>query len=97
MERMNFQKTDHSNRSNGQFLFGFIYPRLCYQLLTPGNLQSAWTEGDRCCLPVAPCQSNWLTSLGIATRWQTVVLLLSMLCIIIGTANLSSWFPVFLF
>ena len=55
--------------------------RSCYQLLTPGNLQSALTEGDCHCLPVAPYQSKWLTSLGIA-RWQTVVLLLSTLCII---------------
>ena len=55
--------------------------RSCYQFLTPGNLQSALTKGDRRCLPVAPYQSKWPTSLGIA-RWQTVVLLLSMLCII---------------
>ena len=56
---------------------------LCYQLLTPGNLR---------CLPVAPCESKWVTSLGI-TRWQTVVLL-STLHIIMATANLSSWFSV---
>ena len=58
----------------------------CYQLLTPKNLQSILTEGDCRRLPVtshsisSPCQSEWLTSLGI-TRWQTVILLLSMLYI----------------
>ena len=56
---------------------------LCYQLLTPGNLR---------CPPVALCESKRVTSLGIA-RWHTVVLL-SMLRIIMATANLSSWFPV---
>ena len=45
----------------------------------PWNLQFALTEGDRRCLPVAPYWSKRLTvALGI-TRWQTVVLLLSML------------------
>ena len=44
----------------------------------PGNLQSALTEGDRRHLPVDPCQSKWLTSLGIA-KWQTVVLLFSVM------------------
>ena len=68
--------------------------RLCYQLLMPGNLQSSWTEGDRRQLPVALCQSKWLTFLGIATRWQTVILLFLMLRIIMGMANLSSWFSV---
>ena len=47
--------------------------RSCYQLLTPVNLQSALTEGDRRRLPVAPYQSKELTSLGIA-RWQTVII-----------------------
>ena len=37
--------------------------RSCYQLLTPGNLQSVLTEGNRCHLPVAPCQSKQLISL----------------------------------
>ena len=55
----------------------------CYQLLTPGNFQSALTEEDRRRLPVASYQSKWLISLGIA-RWQTVVLLLSTQCIIIN-------------
>ena len=92
---MNFRKkTDHSNRSNGHFLLGFIFPCIIFltratnSLATPWNLQSALTEGDRCRLPVAPCQSKQLTFLGIA-RWQTVVLLLSMLCIIMATVNLS--------
>ena len=66
----------------------------CYRLLIPGNLQSALTEGDHRCLPVTPYQSKRLTSLGVA-RWQTVVLLLSMLRMIMVTENLSSWFPVF--
>ena len=68
----------------------------------PGILQFGLTMGDCCCLPIgshsisSPCyQSKWLTSLGI-TRWQTVVLLLSVLSILTATANLSSWFPVFL-
>ena len=71
--------------------------RSCYQLLnyTPGNLQSTLTEVDHHHLPVAShsisflCQSKRLTSLGI-TRCQTVVLLLSMLCIIMATMNMSS-------
>ena len=100
------EKLTISNRSNGQFLVGFYFlfhnvSRLCYQLLTPGNLQSALTEGDRRHLPVAShsisslCQSKQLTSLCIA-RWQTVVLLLSTLRITMATANLCSWLPVFL-
>ena len=69
--------------------------RLCYQLLTPWNLQSALTERDRRSLQVTPFQSKRLTvTLGIA-RWQTVVLLLSTLRIIVATANFSSWLPVF--
>ena len=58
----------------------------CYQLLMHNNLHSILTEGDCRRLPVtshsisSPCQSEWLTSLGI-TRWQTVILLLSTLYI----------------
>ena len=94
-----FEKTDHSNHSNEQFLLGFIFfctlSRSCYQLLTPWNIQSALTEGDRRRLPVAPFQNKQLTvALGIA-KWQTVVLLLSMLHTTLGMANMSSWFPVF--
>ena len=69
-------------------------PHSCYQLLRPKNLQSTLTEGDCRRLPVtlhsmsSPCQSEWLTSLGI-TRWQTVILLLSTLHIT-ATVNLSS-------
>ena len=104
MERMNFWKTDQSDHLNGQFLLSFIFSCImscsCYQLLTPGNLQSTLTEGDHRHLPVTShsifslCQSKQLDSLGIA-RWQTVFLLSSMLRLITTMANLSSGFPVF--
>ena len=60
---MNFRKTDHSNSSNGQFLLGFILS--CKILLT-------YATNSLHLLPVAPCQSKWLTSLSSA-RWQTVI------------------------
>ena len=81
MEQMNFWKklTILIVRMSNFYLHNLSHSS--YQLLTPGNLQSALTEGDRCRLPVAPYQSKRLTSLGIARR-QTVVLLLSTLRII---------------
>ena len=72
----------------------------CYQLLMHNNLHSILTEGDCSHLPVtlhstsSPCQSEWLTSLGI-TRYQTVILLLSTLYIVTTTVNLFSCFQSF--
>ena len=98
MELMNFEKIDILIIWTGNLYLVLFSPAnlspSCYQLLMAGNLQSALTEGDRCHLPVAPCQNKQLTFLSIA-RWQTVVLLLSMLHIIMAMGNLSSWFPVF--
>ena len=80
MERMNFRKKmtiliiQTGNFYSVLFSQNF---RAC-ATATPGNLQSTLTEGDRCHLPVDPCQSKRLTSLGNA-RWQTVVLLFSVM------------------
>ena len=84
MERMNFRKklTILIVRT-GNFYFTCIIflARATNSLAMPWNLQSALTEVDRRHLPVAPYRSKRLTvALGI-TRWQTVVLLLSMLSI----------------
>ena len=95
-----FEKTAHCNRSNGQFLLGFIFPCIIFLAratisLHLGIFNLPWLREIAIAFyMVASYQSNRLTSQGI-TRWQTVVLLSSMLCIIMATANLASWFPVF--
>ena len=82
---MKGMKTDYSNCLNGQFLFSLAKS---FSLVLPtlyaweSSIHLDWLRGDRRCLPVAPGQSKWLTSLGIA-RWQTAVLL-SMLHIVMA-------------
>ena len=76
------KKKDYPNHLDGQFLLGFYFLRQnlscsCYQLLMPGNLQSAWLtqplRGDHRRLPVAPCEGKQLTSLGIANSRFVVI------------------------
>ena len=86
----------------GYFYLVLFSPAKSFSLVLPipyaWDLQSALTDSGEIAIvfPVALCQSKQLTSLGIA-RWQTVVLLLSMLSLIKAMANLSAWFPVFPF